>query len=163
VREARAFGIDVLPPDVNESDEGFTIRGDAVRFGMKGIKGLGPAMVADVLNNRPFSSLEDMGARLTACNAAGRHALAQAGALDCFGARENLTARGARSRFEEDRIGAALSGEDKLASVREDLRGSSTRRRGRGRVQRAGAGGRRRDHPRARGGDQEQARCRRSS
>lgn len=121
VREARSFGVDVLPPDVNESGEGFMIRGDAVRFGMKGIKGLGPAMVADVLNNRPFSSLEDMGARLTACNAAGRHALAQAGALDRFGARENLTAE-ERSTFEEDRIGVALSGEDRLAPFRDGLR-----------------------------------------
>ena len=60
VREARSFGVDILPPDVNESDEGFTITGSAVRFGMKGIKGLGPAMVADVLSNRPFASMEDM-------------------------------------------------------------------------------------------------------
>jgi DNA polymerase-3 subunit alpha len=96
VREARSFGIDVRPPDVNLSDQSFTIEGDAVRFGLTGIKGLGPAMVADVLNNRPFASLEDMGARLTACNAAGRHALAQAGALDRFDARANLTLGRAR-------------------------------------------------------------------
>jgi DNA polymerase-3 subunit alpha len=121
VREARSFNIDILPPDVNESDENFTIRGDAVRFGLKGIKGLGPAMVADVLNNRPFASLEDMGAKLTACNAAGRHALAQAGALDRFDARANLTPD-ERASNEEDRIGVALSGEDKLAPVREGLR-----------------------------------------
>jgi DNA polymerase III alpha subunit/intein/homing endonuclease len=87
IREARSFGLDMKPPDVNESDEGFTIHGDYVRFGLKGIKGLGPAMIADVLNNRPFYSIEDMGVRLTACNAAGRHALAQAGAMDRFGAR----------------------------------------------------------------------------
>jgi DNA polymerase III subunit alpha len=121
VREARALGIRINPPDVNESDEGFTVHGDYVRFGLKGIKGLGPAMVADVLNNRPFSSLEDMGARLVACNAAGRHALAQAGALDRFGARENLTPD-ERASHEEERIGVALSGEDKLAPLREDLR-----------------------------------------
>lgn len=121
VREARAFGVDVLPPDVNESDEGFTIRGDAVRFGLKGVKGLGPAMVADVLANRPFASLEDMGARLTACNAAGRAALAQAGAMDRFDARANLTPE-ERAAFEEDRIGVALSREDRLASIRDDLR-----------------------------------------
>jgi DNA polymerase III subunit alpha len=121
VREARSFGIDVRPPDVNLSIDGFTIEGDAVRFGLKGIKGLGPAMVTDVLNNRPFASLEDMGAKLTACNAAGRHALAQAGALDRFDARANLTPD-ERAAHEEDRIGVALSGEDKLAPVREGLR-----------------------------------------
>jgi DNA polymerase III subunit alpha len=121
VREARAFGIDVLPPDVNESDDGFTITGDSVRFGMKGIKGLGPAMVADVLANRPFTSLEDMGARLTTCNKAGRHALGAAGALDRFDARANLTPE-ERAVHEEERIGVALSGEDKLAPIREQLR-----------------------------------------
>jgi len=121
VREARSFGVDILPPDVNESDEGFTIRGDAVRFGLKGIKGLGPAMVADVISNRPFASLEDMGARLVACNKAGRQALGAAGALDRFGARENLTLD-ERAEFEEDRIGVALSGEDKLAPIRDQLR-----------------------------------------
>jgi DNA polymerase-3 subunit alpha len=121
VREARSFGVDVLPPDVNESDESFTITGSAVRFGFKGLKGLGPAMIADVLTNRPFESLEDMADRLVACNAAGRHALAQAGALDGFGARANLTEE-ERAQFEEDRVGVALSTPDRLSDVREDLR-----------------------------------------
>jgi hypothetical protein len=78
-------------------------------------------MVADVLSNRPFSSLEDMGARLTACNASGRYALAQAGALDRFGARSNLT-DDERSEREEDRIGVALSTPDKIGELREGLR-----------------------------------------
>jgi DNA polymerase-3 subunit alpha len=121
VREARSFGVDVLPPDVNISGEDFTIHSDAVRFGLKGIKGLGRAMVADVLNNRPFTSMEDLGARLVACNAAGRHALAQAGALDDFGARDNLTDDEC-SQFEEERIGVALSTPDRLGEMREDLR-----------------------------------------
>jgi DNA polymerase III subunit alpha len=121
IREARSFGLDMKPPDVNESDEGFTIHGDYVRFGLKGIKGLGPAMIADVLNNRPFSSIEDMGARLTACNAAGRHALAQAGAMDRFDARANLLPD-ERAELEEDRIGVALSSEHKLTEIADDLR-----------------------------------------
>jgi DNA polymerase-3 subunit alpha len=121
VREARSFGIDILPPDVNESDEGFTIRGDHVLFGLKGLKGLGPAMVADVLNNRPFSSLEDMGARLTACNKAGRQALGAAGALDRFGARFNLDAD-ERAKAEEERIGVALSTPDRMGDMRDELR-----------------------------------------
>jgi DNA polymerase-3 subunit alpha len=121
VREARSFGLKIEPPDVNESDEGFTIHGDRVRFGLKAIKGLGGAMVADVLSNRPFDSLQEMSDKLVACNAAGVHALAQAGALDRFGARENLTAD-ERSQFEEARIGAALSSPDRLRDMREDLR-----------------------------------------
>jgi DNA polymerase-3 subunit alpha len=121
VREARSFGIDILPPDVNESDGDFTIRGDAVLFGLKGIKGLGKAMVADVINNRPFSSIEDMGARLVTCNAAGRHALAQAGAMDRFDARKGLTLD-ERASFEEERIGVALSVPDRIGDMREPMR-----------------------------------------
>jgi DNA polymerase-3 subunit alpha len=121
VREARHFGVDILPPDVNESEQNFTIRGDAVLFGLSGIKGLGPAMVADVINNRPFTSLEDLGMRLTACNKAGRQALGAAGALDCFGERGVLTLE-ERAEAEEERIGVALSGEDRLAGIRDHLR-----------------------------------------
>jgi DNA polymerase-3 subunit alpha len=121
VREARSFGIDILPPDVNESDGDFTIRGDAVLFGLKGIKGLGKAMVADVINSRPFASIEDMGARLVTCNAAGRHALAQAGAMDRFDARKGLTLD-ERASFEEERIGVALSVPDRIGDMREPMR-----------------------------------------
>jgi DNA polymerase III alpha subunit len=121
VREARSFGVDVKPPDVNESDEGFTIHGDSVRFGLKGIKGLGGAMVADVLNNRPFSSMEELGVKLTACNKAGRQALGAAGALDRFGARAELTPD-ERAENEEARIGVALSTPDRLEGLRDDLR-----------------------------------------
>ena len=122
VREARAVGIEVLPPDVNESQESFFITAEGgLRWGLKGLKGLGPAMVADVINNRPFVSLEDMEVRLTACNRAGRQALGAAGALDRFDARRNLSPE-ERADAEEERIGIALSGEDKLAGIRDELR-----------------------------------------
>jgi DNA polymerase-3 subunit alpha len=121
VREARSFGITIKPPDIHESDSNFTIHGDSVRFGFSGIKGLGPAMVADILNNRPFDSLKDMAERLTACNVAGRQALGAAGALDRFGAREELSLD-QRAEEEEKRIGVALSGEDRMASIRDRLR-----------------------------------------
>jgi hypothetical protein len=77
-------------------------------------------MVADVINNRPFTSLEDMGMRLTACNKAGRQALGAAGALDRFGERGVLTPE-ERAEAEEERIGVALSGEDRLAGIRYQL------------------------------------------
>jgi hypothetical protein len=121
VREARSFGVEILPPDVNDSDEGFTIRGNAVLFGLKGIKGLGSAMIADVLNQRPFASFAEMEERLTACNDAGRKALGAAGALDRFGRRSNLNDE-ERAEAEEQRIGVALSLPDGLADVREGLR-----------------------------------------
>jgi hypothetical protein len=78
-------------------------------------------MVADVINNRPFSSIEDMGARLVTCNAAGRHALAQAGAMDRFDARQGLTLD-ERASFEEERIGVALSVPDRIGDMRAPMR-----------------------------------------
>jgi DNA polymerase-3 subunit alpha len=154
VREARHFGVDVLPPDVNESDQSFTIRGDAVLFGLSGIKGLGPAMVADVINNRPFTSLEDMGLRLTACNKAGRQALGAAGALDRFGAR-GTSRRGARAARGGPHRRRALGRGQAGADPRPAAAAAAHRRRGRRGAQRAGAGGRRRDRRRARGQDPE--------
>lgn len=64
LRDAERHGISVLPPDINESGEGFTlvqrepVAGDgplaheAIRFGLGAIKGLGDSMVLDILEER---------------------------------------------------------------------------------------------------------------
>src|SRR5207247_6326554 len=41
VEEARRLGIAVLPPDVNASTAGFTLEGEAIRFGLSAIKNVG--------------------------------------------------------------------------------------------------------------------------
>jgi DNA polymerase-3 subunit alpha len=120
VREAQAFGIRILPPDINESDAGFTITGDGLRFGLTAIKGLGKASVSDVLNGRPFTDWDDLVARTTKCSAAGRSALGAAGALDCWGARDTMTEE-ERLRAEEDRLGIALTAPDKIGALRRPL------------------------------------------
>ena len=65
IGECRAMGIEVLPPDVNESDIYFTVvpreSGDAIRFGLAAIKNVGEGAVEAVLQVRraggPFRSL----------------------------------------------------------------------------------------------------------
>jgi len=56
VRECRDMGIEVLPPDVNDSDWGFTVVGDgareAVRFGLGAVKGVGEGAVDSLLETR---------------------------------------------------------------------------------------------------------------
>jgi DNA polymerase III subunit alpha len=59
VRVARRRGIPILPPDVNISDQKFTIGPDGIRYGLDTIRGVGSVAVRDILAKRPFTSLAD--------------------------------------------------------------------------------------------------------
>ena len=91
VQECREMGIEVLPPDVNQSEWPFTIVGDGIRFGLGAIKGLGEGAAEAILEARrrlgSFRSLGELVAEVE-----GRHfnqkvldSLIKSGALDCFG------------------------------------------------------------------------------
>lgn len=108
ITEARAMGIAVLPPDVNESDRQFTVVYEPkpvpipkkiryaverdpyrprIRIGLGGIKGVGDAAVEAILEARthgPFKDLFDFCARvdIRRVNKAVLEALIQAGAFD---------------------------------------------------------------------------------
>jgi len=68
VEECRRMGIEVLPPDVNRSYSGFTVEGNAVRFGMGAVKNVGEgaveAIVAERDNAGPFKDIFDFCSRL---------------------------------------------------------------------------------------------------
>src|SRR3989442_740721 len=51
-KEMRGKGIALLPPDVNESDGGFTPLKGAIRYGLAAIKGIGLASVNAVMKAR---------------------------------------------------------------------------------------------------------------
>lgn len=61
LEECRQLGIEVLPPDVNESDLDFKVEGRRVRFGLGAVKGVGERAVLGILEARRrlgrFSSL----------------------------------------------------------------------------------------------------------
>ncbi|MFQ5585503.1 MAG: DNA polymerase III subunit alpha [Thermodesulfobacteriota bacterium] len=62
IGECRDMGIEVLPPDVNESSRDFTVVGDKVRFGLAAVKNVGAAAIESILKAReegPFESLID--------------------------------------------------------------------------------------------------------
>ncbi|HPU56365.1 MAG TPA: DNA polymerase III subunit alpha, partial [Verrucomicrobiota bacterium] len=92
IAEARSFGIEVLPPDVNESDVYFspTQDGKAIRFGLAAIKGVGEVAVQSILKARnegpKFTSLADMCERVDGrtVNRKVLEALIKSGACDCF-------------------------------------------------------------------------------
>lgn len=85
VEEARRMGYNILPPDINESNEGFTSSPArmAVRYGLKSIKGIGDAAVAAITENRPYTSWEDFQERRgTKCNSGHIKTLVHIGAMD---------------------------------------------------------------------------------
>jgi len=68
IEECRRLGIEVLPPDVNESRESFTVAGSKIRFGLAAVKNVGLAAVESIIRVRekdsPFSGYDDFCRRL---------------------------------------------------------------------------------------------------
>lgn len=90
VRCVRSSKIRVLPPDVNMSEVGFTVEGDAVRWGLGAIKGVGEAMLPDIIRGQPYTDLYDLAERSGLPRAALK-TLVDAGACDRFhGCRESM-------------------------------------------------------------------------
>ncbi len=89
INEARELGLDVLPPDVNESGFKFTVVADRrLRFGLGGIKNVGAGAIESIIAGRasggPYTSLVDLCDRidLRLCNKRVLEALIDAGACD---------------------------------------------------------------------------------
>jgi len=130
VGECIRMGIEVLPPDVNESFATFTVvdlpapqseaarhAGDqAIRFGLTTVKNFGDAGAQAIMNERgdngAYKSLGDFASRIpsSVLNRRGFEALIKAGALDTFGDRtsmlehidELLAAQGKKSAVPEN-------------------------------------------------------------
>lgn len=87
VDECRRMGMEVLPPDVNESSISFTPMGEAIRFGLAAIKNVGTQAIEALQkerSKRPFESLLDLCQRvdLRVVNKRVLESLIQAGACD---------------------------------------------------------------------------------
>ena len=52
IKNAKDMGIEVLPPDVNESEHEFTVKDGKIRFGLRGIKGVGGNAISSIVNSR---------------------------------------------------------------------------------------------------------------
>ncbi len=117
IGDAKQHGIKILPPSVNASMQDFTIEdlysapsrsakegksGDAIRFGLMAIKGVGSGPVNAIIEARNpstgpagrFKSLDDFCRRvdMTTMNKRALEALIKVGAFDDFGARSQLLA-----------------------------------------------------------------------
>ncbi len=86
-KELRAQGIQLLPPDVNESYSGFTPLTGAIRYGLAAIKGLGQSTIKTIIEARKaglFRSFFDFAERIEqgAINKRALESLVGAGAFD---------------------------------------------------------------------------------
>jgi len=91
VHECKQAGIEVLPPDVNESDVRFTVVNGKIRFGMAAVKNVGENAVRELINERnergPFTSFGDFCERIAGRDFNKRcvESLIKCGAFDSFG------------------------------------------------------------------------------
>ncbi|MFA7056765.1 MAG: DNA polymerase III subunit alpha [Candidatus Cloacimonadales bacterium] len=88
IEECAKMDIEVLPPDINNSDKEFTVHGNKIQFGLRGIKNVGTAAIKEILEDRakigPFYSLFDLSKRLngTAVNKTALESMICSGTLD---------------------------------------------------------------------------------
>ncbi len=91
IAECREMGIEVLPPDVNESLSGFTAQGGKIRFGLSAIKHVGQSTVDAIIESRnedgKFESVFDFCERVSSRRVNRRtiESLIKSGAFDSLG------------------------------------------------------------------------------
>jgi DNA polymerase-3 subunit alpha len=111
MEECKRMGLEVLGPDVNESNGGFSVN-DAgqIRFGLAAIKGAGTAAVESIIEERKatgqYKDIFDFAERIPpkSVNKKTFEALAMAGGFDCFHAyhrRQFLEGNGDESNLIE--------------------------------------------------------------
>ena len=88
INECKQMGIDVLPPDINESDHDFTVIKDRIRFGLAAVKNVGDAALDSIIEERAthgtYTSLADFCGRIDSSrvNRKVLESLIMAGAFD---------------------------------------------------------------------------------
>ncbi len=91
IAECKELNIPVLPPDINHSNDHFTVDGSAIRFGLGAVKNIGHGLIRNVEQKRqeggPFRSLEDFIQRMGEgeLNKRAVENFIKCGAMDCFG------------------------------------------------------------------------------
>jgi len=92
LEDCQRMGIEVVPPDVNSSEEDFSVKDGKIHFGLSAIKSCGGSAAEAITKARrkdgPFVDLFDFCERVpaTACGKSTIETLIKAGAFDSFGA-----------------------------------------------------------------------------
>lgn len=95
INESKRMGIDILPPDINESFAKFTVVGDKIRFGLAAVKNVGTQAINSITETRikdgSFRSLYDFCEKvdLRVVNRRVIESLIKCGSFDSFGAKRS--------------------------------------------------------------------------
>lgn len=95
IRECKRLGIEVLPPDVNESRDKFTVVDGKMRFGLAAVKNVGTNVIQDIIKVREekgkFESFTDFCQKVDTnmLNKRQVESLIKCGAFDTFGVRRS--------------------------------------------------------------------------
>ncbi|MFW5840572.1 MAG: OB-fold nucleic acid binding domain-containing protein, partial [Planctomycetota bacterium] len=118
--EARRMGIEILPPDINTCGSAFAVDGEAVRFGLSAVKGVGAKAVDAIVEARQehgsFSDLYDFceNVDLRAVNKSTIEALIKCGAFDALGASRAAMTEGLAQAIE---VGQSAAREKKSGQM----------------------------------------------
>lgn len=114
--ECKTSGIKILPPSVNESEEGFTATEEGIRFGLLAVKNLGRTLIEKLITERSengkYSSFYDFCARNYGreLNRRAIEGIIKSGALD------NLGMNRRSMLFSLDKVLAALDEEKRFSA-----------------------------------------------
>nr|WP_026486093.1 DNA polymerase III subunit alpha [Caldanaerobius polysaccharolyticus] len=95
IQACRKMGIEILPPDINESVEKFSVCGNKIRFGLLAIKNVGQGLIDTIIRARTqkgkFTSLSDFVNKLEwgELNKRSLESLIKAGAFDSLGGKRS--------------------------------------------------------------------------
>jgi DNA polymerase III subunit alpha len=123
IHECERMGIDVLPPDINESFSDFSVvpGTQTIRFGLTTIKNFGEGIADAIITERKaggkFASIQDFLTRINNrnLNKKSLEALIMVGAFDSFGERGFLIANvDLMLAFNREQVASAESAQDSL-------------------------------------------------
>ncbi len=129
--DIKAHGIEVLIPDINESQVNFTVQDGKVRYALSAVKNVGEAgmkiLVEERKKNGPFKSLQDFAKRVDVAALNKRYVenLAKAGAFECieknralvFNNVENIVSYAAQETAGRNSAQLGLFGSDASANA----------------------------------------------
>ncbi len=91
IAECKELGIALLPPDINHSQDHFSVEEGGIRFGLGAVKNIGRGLIRSMAAKRqedgPFRSMQNFLERMDEgeLNKRAMENLIRCGALDCFG------------------------------------------------------------------------------
>ncbi len=113
----REMGISKLPPDINKSEDTFTVEGNSIRFGLSAVKNVGRAFIQRLVEEREengfFKSFSDFATRMIdkEINKRAVEGLIMCGAFDSLGVKRSQLMQ----VYEEVLAGEASSKKERIA------------------------------------------------